>query len=71
MNITWKKSTGTPWDKDIAAQHGFWEYMAVVRTDYWDTDNTDFDSSAPYINPFYLYYTDENSENIIFSAKML
>lgn len=61
MNITWKKSTGTPWDKDIAAQHGFWEYMAVVRTDYWSKDNTDFDSSAPYINPFYLYYTDENS----------
>lgn len=62
MNITWKKSTGTPWDKDIAAQYGFWDYMAVIRTDYWDTDNTDFDSSAPYINPFYLYYTDENSE---------
>ena len=61
MNITWKKSTGTPWDKDIAAQHSFWEYMAVVRTDYWSKDNTDFDSSAPYINPFYLYYTDENS----------
>ena len=62
MNITWKKSTGTPWDKDIAAQYGFGDYMAVIRTDYWDTDNTDFDSSAPYINPFYLYYTDENSE---------
>ena len=62
MNITWKKSTGTPWDKDIAARYGFWDYMAVIRTDYWDTDNTDFDSSAPYINPFYLYYTDENSE---------
>ena len=61
MNITWKKSTGTPWDKDFAAQHGFWDYMAVVRTDCWSTDNTDVDSSTSYVNPFHLDYTDEDS----------
>ena len=61
MNITWKKSTGTPWDKDFAAQHGFWNYMAVVRTDCWSTDNTDVDSSTSYVNPFHLDYTDEDS----------
>lgn len=61
MNITWKKSTGTPWDKDFAAQHGFWNYMAVVRTDCWSTDNTNVDSSTSYVNPFHLDYTDEDS----------
>lgn len=61
MNITWKKSTGTPWDKDIAAQHGFWEYMAVVRTDYWSKDNSNVNSNTKYIPQFHLDYTDENS----------
>ena len=61
MNITWKKSTGTPWDKAIAAQHGFWEYMAVVRTDYWSKDNSNVNSNTKYIPQFHLDYTDENS----------
>ena len=61
MNITWKKSTGTPWDKDIAAQHGFCEYMAVVRTDYWSKDNSNVNSNTKYIPQFHLDYTDENS----------
>lgn len=61
MNITWKKSTGTPWDKAIAAQHGFREYMAVVRTDYWSKDNSNVNSNTKYIPQFHLDYTDENS----------
>ena len=61
MNITWKKSTETPWDKDIAAQHGFCEYMAVVRTDYWSKDNSNVNSNTKYIPQFHLDYTDENS----------
>ena len=61
MHITWKKSTGTPWDKDIAAQQGFWEYMAVVRTDHWGKDNSNVNPNTKYIPQFHLDYTDEKS----------
>lgn len=61
MHITWKDRNNTPWNNDIAAQHGFWEYMAVVRTDYWSKDNSNVNSNTKYIPQFHLDYTDENS----------
>ena len=61
MHITWKKSTGTPWKEDTAAEYGFWEYMAVVRTDYWSKDNSNVNSNIEYIPQFHLDYTNEKS----------
>ena len=61
MHITWKKSTGTPWKEDTAAKYGFWEYMAVVRTDYWSKDNSNVNSNIEYIPQFHLDYTNEKS----------
>ena len=62
MHITWKNTAGQPLNASDAQHYGFYDYITIIRTDYWNNNSTDIDSKTDWHNPLRFDYDADSNE---------
>ena len=62
MHITWKNTAGQPLNASDAQDYGFYDYITIIRTDYWNNNSTDIDSKTDWHNPLRFDYDADSNE---------